>query len=567
MELGCSTGSYLAKLTAAGWDAEGVEPDEAASEAARNAGFRVHTGVLDDVSLPEAFCDCAVAWMVIEHVPDPVATLRQLHDALKPGGQLIISVPNAGCWERYVFRSAWYGWEPPRHLHQFAPSRIRDVLKSAGFVSVRIVHQRNMLYIIGSLGIMLRRFSLTKRVGEQLLRYPEAPTMWVQLMLSPIAHLLALFRQAGRLTIEAERPGTDTTTHGKEQHAVKILFVSSGSRVPSSRFRILPYLRHFQSEGHTCVLANSFPQKYDYFPWFGFRPSQLLKRGVRWWHVLRAKIRAFDIVFIDREIFDNATTDMEERFKNCCRKFVLDLDDAVFLRHPEKFDRLLSMSDLVVCGNRFLIEKVEPANAHTLLVPTCVDMQDYGMRPDSGTDSIPVVGWMGTTGNLKYIEVAAAALRTVASEMDFEFRVVVPDITPLKAIDLSGVNVVHDPWDPTREVQQLQSFDVGIMPLFPDQEWDIYKCGLKLIQYLAVGVPGVAAPVGVNAEIIAENENGFLAQNENEWCHALRTLLANPEMRRDKGIQGRQTVEERYSVQANYPVLRNALTELIKSDS
>ena len=91
---------------------------------------------------------------------------------------------------------------------------------------------------------------------------------------------------------------------------MKILFLSSGNKVPSSRFRILPYLQHFRADGHSSVLANSFPQKYDYFPWMGFRPSQLLKRSVRWWHWLRAKLSKFDMVFID--IDHHLATDVSE---------------------------------------------------------------------------------------------------------------------------------------------------------------------------------------------------------------------------------------------------------------
>ncbi|MCP4504945.1 MAG: glycosyltransferase family 4 protein [Fuerstiella sp.] len=283
---------------------------------------------------------------------------------------------------------------------------------------------------------------------------------------------------------------------------------------------------------------------------------------MRWWHGSRAKLIDVDIVFIDREIFDNTTTAAEERFKRCCRRLVLDLDDAVFLRHPQKFDRLLNMADLVICGNRFLIEKVRPNNERTLLIPTCVDMVDYEMR-NASDGGRPVVGWMGTTGNLKYIDVVAEALRTLAREVEFEFRVVVPDISPLSDINLDGVNVVHEPWQPQTEVKQIQAFDIGLMPLFPDQEWDVYKCGLKLIQYLAVGVPGIAAPVGVNVEIIDENRNGFVAQETVEWCQALRTLLKDSHMCQTMGERGRLAVTERYSIQANYPVLRNALTKLV----
>ncbi len=352
---------------------------------------------------------------------------------------------------------------------------------------------------------------------------------------------------------------------------MNILFLSSGDRVPSARFRILPYLRHFRADGHRVVVAHSFPQKYDYFPWMGFRPSQLLKRSVRWWHWLRTKLQRFDVVFIDREIFDNTSIHMERRFKESCHRLVIDLDDAVFLRYPDKFAELMKLADMVVCGNRFLEEKIRPLNSKICHVPTCVDLKDYTARsyqpvnrlsPERG--SLPVVGWMGTAGNLKYLTVAADALRTLAQEIPFELRIVVPDISALGEIDLSGVKVIHEPWQPQREAAQLQQFDIGLMPLFPNQEWDIYKCGLKLIQYLAVGVPGIAAPVGVNSEILDNNQNGMAAQTTEEWLTALRLLTTHPEIRQQMGQRGRKTVEQKYSIQANYPVLRDALLGIMR---
>ncbi|TWU55729.1 glycosyltransferase [Rubripirellula reticaptiva] len=343
---------------------------------------------------------------------------------------------------------------------------------------------------------------------------------------------------------------------------MNILFLSSGATVPSARFRILPYLRHFQADGHRCYCANSFPQKYDYFPWMGFRPSQLLKRSVRWWHWVRAKLSAFDIVFIDREIFDNQSLEMEERFREACGKMVVDIDDAIFLRCPEKFDCLMKMADLVICGNHFLMDRVRPLNDQLLHIPTCVDLDDYEQRPLPSVNEVPVVGWIGTTGNLKYLQVPSEALREVAGKVPFELRVIVPDISPLSEINLSGVNLVHQRWDPSGEVQQIQQMDVGLMPLFANQEWDIYKCGLKLIQYLAVGVPAIAAPVGVNSEIIDNQQNGFTAQTTEEWQSALLKMLSDPSMRNQMGLRGRRTVQEKYSILANYPILRDRLLEL-----
>jgi len=109
---------------------------------------------------------------------------------------------------------------------------------------------------------------------------------------------------------------------------MRILFLHSGDRVPSARFRILPYLSFFRRGGHQAVAASSFPQKYDYFPRLGFRPSQFLKRSVRRLHLLRARWGRFDVVFIDRELFDNDRSDFEEKFRRQTKVLVLDFDDG-----------------------------------------------------------------------------------------------------------------------------------------------------------------------------------------------------------------------------------------------
>jgi len=294
----------------------------------------------------------------------------------------------------------------------------------------------------------------------------------------------------------------------------------------------------------------------------GFRPSQLLKRGVRWWHWLRAWLSRYDVVYVEREIFDDATSDMEARFRSVCRRMVLDIDDGVFLRQPEKFDRLVPRADLVVCGNRFLQERLASLNANTVVVPTCVDMDFYDSRSAAEPHVRPVVGWMGTTGNLPYLAEASMGLRRAAADIDFDLKLVTPDLSALKNVDLSGVRVIHEPWTARDEVSQLRSMDLGLMPLFPDDEWGVYKCGLKLIQYLAVGIPGIASTVGVNSEILDNDQNGFCAQTDDEWEHALRTLLTDENRRQQMGHRGQDTVRRRYSIQACYPQLRDALLDL-----
>ena len=206
LELGCATGQYLVRLQEAGWSATGIEPGERPASIAKEAGLDVHCGTLEATELqPEQF-DLAAAWMVIEHVPDAKETLRRLHSLLKPGGTLLFSIPNAGCWEVWFFGKCWYAWELPRHLHHFTPESIRKLLQQCGFTDICIMYQRNPSNVVGSLA----KFVLTRwpksRFGRGLMRYPDRPTFATKLFLAPIAHVVACMRQGGRLTISARRP-------------------------------------------------------------------------------------------------------------------------------------------------------------------------------------------------------------------------------------------------------------------------------------------------------------------------------------------------------------------------
>ena len=208
IELGCATGGFLQKLRDAGWQIQGIEPAAEAAEVARGAGFDIHTGTLESVAIPNESFNAACAWMVIEHLPDPRSSLSEIARVLRPDGWFAFSVPNAGCWERLLFGSCWYVWEPPRHLQHFTSACIRSLLADAGFDRIQITHQRNLLNIVGSLGLVIHRMAPNSRLARRLLNYPDNPTMWWQLLMAPVAILLAALNQGGRLTIVARKAGT-----------------------------------------------------------------------------------------------------------------------------------------------------------------------------------------------------------------------------------------------------------------------------------------------------------------------------------------------------------------------
>lgn len=342
---------------------------------------------------------------------------------------------------------------------------------------------------------------------------------------------------------------------------MKIVMLSSGDRVPSSRFRMLPYVQHFRNNGHRCTLASSVPQKYEWFPVIGFRLSQRVKRLIRYLHWYQARIRRDEIVVIDREIFDAPCTKLEEHFRQTTRRFVLDLDDAVFLRYPEKFEKLTRLADLIVCGNSLIEEWAKKRNPNTIIIPTCVDTNSY--IPAAGRMSAEfIIGWIGTPSNLPMLNRIIPALQILKSRHDFILRIVTAvEELPAELRD-SGLPIETVHWNAKRDVSDLQQFDVGVMPL-TDNDWTRHKCGFKLLQYMSVGVPSVASAVGVNKTIIDHGQNGFLAESTNDWITHLCNLASSRSLRRSIGNAARETVTARYSIEANFPRYEAALLDLL----
>jgi len=343
---------------------------------------------------------------------------------------------------------------------------------------------------------------------------------------------------------------------------MRVLFMTSGDRTPSTRFRILPYISYLREHGISCRVASSFPQKYDYFPWLGFRPSQRLKRLTRWLHLLESKVRSFDVIYLERELFNDDTTDLEERFRRVAPRLIYDLDDALFLERPEKIEKLTRMSDLVVVGNPQIQEALGDWHNQFRVIPTAPSVFKFKPATRKTSRQSPVVGWIGTSGNLAYFAVVAAALRALSQTHSFELRLIVPDTELLQNVDLSGVNVTHTPWDSTREAEQVADFDIGIMPLFSDRNWDRYKCPTKITQYMACGLPSVASPIGFTADVINHGVEGFHAATTDAWITALKSLLDSPSQREEMGRAARATAETEYSVEANADRMLTAIRDV-----
>jgi len=232
---------------------------------------------------------------------------------------------------------------------------------------------------------------------------------------------------------------------------------------------------------------------------------------------------------------------------------VFDIDDAVYLpspvepqsravryRYQRNFDTTASAANLVICGNRVLSERV--GNKRMVIVPTAVDCNRF--HPEViGTVENPTAGWVGHSSNLPYLEAIAGPLREVAWRHPGFKVIVVADRRPR----LEGVPMEYRAWTLDNEIECFRGIGIGLMPLV-DSEWTRAKCAFKLLQYMALGVPSLASPVGMNREVIEHGRNGMFAATDEDWVNGLDELIRRPKTRRDIGLAGRETVERTFDL-------------------
>jgi glycosyltransferase involved in cell wall biosynthesis len=241
-------------------------------------------------------------------------------------------------------------------------------------------------------------------------------------------------------------------------------------------------------------------------------------------------------------------------------KIIFDFDDAIFLGaagalRRTAFRQITGQSTLVVAGNSWLAAQVPPGPPVAVL-PTCIDTDRY--RPSSkGPGPIPVIGWMGTRGNLPYLQPLIAEVAKLREEgLSFGVRLCsdLRDDILVRALDAEFLK-----WTPEDEIDILNSFDIGLMPL-PDDDWSKGKCSFKIIQYMAVAVPAVASAVGFNHDAIEDGETGNLVKEGGSWADPLRTLLKNPELRRSMGDAARRRAVAKFDIEIARDAYRGFVT-------
>jgi glycosyltransferase involved in cell wall biosynthesis len=280
--------------------------------------------------------------------------------------------------------------------------------------------------------------------------------------------------------------------------------------------------------------------------------------------------RSFDLLWIEYELFPWFPAWTEAILSMSDVPFLVDYDDAIFHRYDlhsntlvrialgGKIDRVMRLAALVTVGNEYLADHARRAGAKRVeYLPTVIDRERYQAAPQRSHAKF-TIGWIGSPMTAPYLCPIIPALAEVCKSG--EARVV---LVGSGDIHLDDVPCEVRAWSEDAEIADIQSFDVGIMPL-PDAPWERGKCGYKAIQYMACGRPVVVSPVGANRQIVEHGVNGFLAATAADWVRSLQVLRDDQALRERMGKAGRMKAEAQYSMQVTAPRLALLLRDTRK---
>jgi glycosyltransferase involved in cell wall biosynthesis len=344
------------------------------------------------------------------------------------------------------------------------------------------------------------------------------------------------------------------------QRYMKILFLVPYplGESPSQRFRFEQYFDALSLAGHSYVVRSFLSPKgwqIIYSKGNTLRKILTITSGFlrRFW--ILSSVTSYDTVFIHREATPIGPPVFEWIIAKVFRKKIIyDFDDAIWstdnttegslermLRWRSKVDSICKWSFKVSCGNDYLCDYARQFNSSIVLNPTTIDTNYHRPLPTLNNNEI-VIGWTGSHSTLKYIDEIVPALQ--------EIRGVVFLVISNSTISLPVPSVQNIKWTKETEIEDLARIDIGIMPL-PDDEWSKGKCGFKALQYMAMEIPAVVSPVGVNTKIVTNGVDGFVCNSTGEWIAALKKLVGDPALRKQFGVAGRKKVEHFYSVSSN----------------
>jgi glycosyltransferase involved in cell wall biosynthesis len=281
-------------------------------------------------------------------------------------------------------------------------------------------------------------------------------------------------------------------------------------------------------------------------------------------------IGEYDAIWLEKEMLPYVPLLEPLIIKLLNRPLIVDIDDAIFHQYDQssslfvrnilgkKVDSIFEASTCVIAGNSYLAERARQAGAKRVeVIPTLVSTTKYIPRLESTiqTDDI-LIGWIGSPSTEKYLDIVRPTLNELSNNHKCKTSLIGASATAAAQLHAE----LHK-WSPDTEASMISNMDIGIMPL-ADSLWERGKCGYKLIQYMACGLPTVASDVGVNSQIIIHGKTGFVARTEEEWLKYLSILLNDRNLRHSMGRLGRRIFEEKYSYEGLTMKMQNIFITL-----
>lgn len=344
---------------------------------------------------------------------------------------------------------------------------------------------------------------------------------------------------------------------------MKILFLprydESGA---SSRYRIYQYLPFFSQNGISVTISplldnqyiknlndNAKNNKFSLIFYYLKRVFSLLGK------------EKYDIIFIEKEIFP-FLPDLLFIFKLFKIKYIVDFDDAIFhnydgsfsinkiayLLNKNKIAHIIREATYIICGSPYLTKYALQYNSKVLEIPTSIDLTKYEQRRLQNDMPDFTIGWIGSNSTSKHFLLIKDAILQFCSKFNCKINLIGFDQTLKKEFD-QGIPINFIPWKEFTEIEELCKFTVGVMPL-PDEPFERGKCGFKLIQYMACGIPTISTPLEANLKIDRGNGNLF-AETQEDWYNSFVKIYQEREKYKMIGIKNIATVKEHYSIQAN----------------
>jgi len=344
---------------------------------------------------------------------------------------------------------------------------------------------------------------------------------------------------------------------------MKVLFLvlHRKNRSPGQRYRHEQYIQFLEENGVQCHFSPllTTPKEDEIFYENRIVPKVFvgLKALLRRWKSVLS-MQGYDSIYIYRDAFFFGTF-FEKQIKKRNIPIIYDFDDAIWLmdknenqgvfnklKNPSKTKTICMLAKKVIVGNNYLADYAKQFNQNVTVIPSTIDFSTYRAEKRHKSKKI-CIGWTGSFSTIKHFETILTSLLSVQKKYQGKvyFKLIGDPTYSNEALGVEGI-----PWNANTEPEDLSELDIGLMPL-PNNEWTQGKCGMKGLQYMALGIPTIMSPVGVNNDIIRDGENGFLAATEEEWVEKLSLLIEDASLRKKLGEAGRKTVKQHYSVEAN----------------